>query len=267
MFLFYHLMEEEKLPKKDLYASIQDLLTRNEFEQKIQEEIKNLGGLIDEDTAALLVVAKLGGYNKPLKKIRELIPQKDASLFAYIIQRIEDEEFTNSKNIRYKISDDTGSCILTLWGSEAEKIQKNDTIRRKTLIKIINGYVKEGFYGIEINIGRYGLLEINPQDPPQFSIQQKVTSLINALAGIVTLSGKIKKIEDTHPFLRENNRTGFVTRIILQDESGEATVILWGKRVKEIQKFTRGDTITIENAYIKNGEIHAGAPSKIIPKK
>jgi len=127
--------------------------------------------------------------------------------------------------------------------------------------------VKEGFYGIEINIGKYGLLEIEPQNAPQFSIQKKITRLTDALSGIITLEGKIKKIEDTHPFLRENKKTGFVTRITLGDESMEATVVLWGKRVKEIQKFQVGDTVTIENAYIKNGEIHAAGPSKIMPKK
>jgi ssDNA-binding replication factor A large subunit len=260
-------MGEKEIPKKNLYVSIQDLLTREEFDQKIQEEIKKAEGLIDEDTAALLVVDKLGRYKQPLKKIRDLIPREEASLFAYIIQRIEDEEFDNTNNVKYQISDDTGSCVLTLWGPEAEKIQNNNGIMEKNQIKIINGYVKEGFYGIEINIGKYGLLEINPENPPRFPIQKKVTSLTSTLSGIITLQGKIKKIEDTHPFIRENNKTGFVTRITLEDESGKATVILWGKRVKEIQKFYVGDSIIIENAYIKKGQINVAGPSKIKPKK
>jgi len=260
-------MEEKKLPKKDLFLSIQDLLTREEFDQKIQEEIKGVEGLIDEDTAALLVVDKLGRYKQPLKKIRDLIPSKEASLFAYIIQKIDDEEFYRNTSVKYQISDDTGSCILSLWGPETEKIQNNNWIKEKNQIKIINGYVKEGFYGIEINIGKYGLLEINPENPPRFPIRKKVTLLSEIVSGIITLQGKIKKIEDTHPFIRENNKTGFVTRIILEDESGEATIVLWGKRVKEIQNFHVGDTIIIEDAYIKNGQIHAADPSKIKPKK
>lgn len=260
-------MEEKKISKKDLYVSIQDLLTREEFSLKIQEEIKKAGGLVDEDTAALLVVDKLGRYKQALKKIRELVPDEEASLFAYIIQRIYNEEFDNNTSVRYQISDETGSCILTLWGPETEKIENNKGIEGKNKIKIINGYVKEGFYGIEINIGKYGLLEFNPENFPRFSIQKKVNRLTDTLSGIITLKGKIKKIEDTHPFIRENNKTGFVTRIILEDESGEATIVLWGKIVKEIQKFHVGDTITIENAYIKKGQIHAADPSKIIPKK
>jgi len=129
----YQLMEEKNLLKKDLYPSVQDVLSLEEFEQKIQEEIKKAGGLIDEDTAALLVVDKLGRYKQPLMKIREIILQQDASLFAYIIQRIDDEEFGNTTSIKYQISDDTGSCVLTLWGSEAEKIQNNKMIGKGTL--------------------------------------------------------------------------------------------------------------------------------------
>jgi ssDNA-binding replication factor A large subunit len=249
-------MEEKKFPKKELYLFIQDLLTREEFDQKIQDEIKKTGGLIDDDTAALLIVDKLGRYKQPIKKIRDLIPQEDASLFVYIIQRIDDKEFDNNTSVKYQISDDTGSCVLALWGPEAEKIQDNKRIGRKKLIKIINGYVKEGFYGIEINIGKYGLVEVNPENPPRFRTQNKVTRLTDTHSGIIT-----------HPFIRENNKTGFVTRIIIEDESGEAIVILWGKRVREIQKFHVGDTIAIENAYIKKGQIHAADPSKIILKK
>jgi ssDNA-binding replication factor A large subunit len=259
-------MGKQNLKKKDLYLLVQDVLTCNEFDQRIKEEIKKAGGLIDEDTAALLIIDKLGRYKQPLIKIKDLSPQQDVSLFVYIIKRIDDEEFGNTTSIKYQISDDTGSCILTLWESKTKKMQGNKVLAEGTLVKIINGYVKEGFYGIEINIGKYGLLEIKPQDAPQFTLKKNITKLSGVTSGIVTLDGMIKKIEDTHAFLRENKKTGFVTRIILEDESGDRTVVLWGKRVKEIQKFQVGDRIIIEDAYIKKGEIHAGYPSRIILK-
>ena len=69
-------MDKQNIQKKELYLSVQDLLTHEEFNQKIQEEIKKAEGLIDEDTAALLIVDKMGRYHQPVKKIKDLTPSR-----------------------------------------------------------------------------------------------------------------------------------------------------------------------------------------------
>ena len=52
------------------------------------------------------------------------------------------------------ISDDTGSIKLTLWNDQIEQVNVNDTI------KIEGGYVTSFRGEIQLNIGRYGKLNV-----------------------------------------------------------------------------------------------------------
>ena len=52
------------------------------------------------------------------------------------------------------IEDDTGSITLVLWGDQI------DSIKEGQKIKIENGYVKEWNGAFQINIGKFGKLEV-----------------------------------------------------------------------------------------------------------
>ncbi len=55
------------------------------------------------------------------------------------------------------IIDDTGSIKLTLWGEEIEKVETGDKIC------IENGYVTSFKGEIQLNVGKYGKMIVNPQ--------------------------------------------------------------------------------------------------------
>lgn len=52
------------------------------------------------------------------------------------------------------ISDDTGTIKLTLWNEQIDKVNVNDTV------SIENGYTKTFRGEIQLNVGRYGKLNI-----------------------------------------------------------------------------------------------------------
>ena len=79
-------MEDSNLDKDSLFRNVNDLITREEFEKKIQEEIEKYGDLLDETTAALLITDKLGRNTFQVKKICDLTVNTGATLFAKIIQ-------------------------------------------------------------------------------------------------------------------------------------------------------------------------------------
>jgi replication factor A1 len=54
------------------------------------------------------------------------------------------------------ISDDTGSIKLTLWNEQIDQVNINDNV------KIENGYITSFRGEIQLNVGRYGKLSINP---------------------------------------------------------------------------------------------------------
>ena len=53
-----------------------------------------------------------------------------------------------------RLKDDTGEILLTLWDDQTDSVKKGDKI------KVINAYVKEWQGEKQINLGRYGSLEI-----------------------------------------------------------------------------------------------------------
>jgi len=54
------------------------------------------------------------------------------------------------------ISDGTGNIKLTLWNDQIEQVNVNDKIR------IEQGYVTSFRGEIQLNVGRYGKLSVNP---------------------------------------------------------------------------------------------------------
>ena len=60
--------------------------------------------------------------------------------------------------MRIDISDDTGKCQLVLWNEEIDKLKDNLEIGKK--IKIINGYVRENKFGLQISLGKWGIIVI-----------------------------------------------------------------------------------------------------------
>ena len=152
--------------------------------------------------------------------------------------------------------------MLSLWGSEADRIT-DDILIKKTIIKIVNGYVKEGFHGLEINIGKWGFLDINPEKPPSFSVKKMFSPLNGVSQGIVDIRGTIEKIEKTHLFIKDNGDHGFVTRVTIRDKTDTRPLVFWGEKDREIQRFREGNQISIRGAYIRKGEIHVDAYSTL----
>ena len=54
------------------------------------------------------------------------------------------------------ISDGTGNIKLTLWNDQIDQVNVNDNV------KIENGYITSFRGEIQLNVGRYGKLSVNP---------------------------------------------------------------------------------------------------------
>jgi replication factor A1 len=233
--------------KEQLYQEIKDIKSKDEFEKEIDKIQEEYDMLLDEDTAALLLVDKLGRNKQNISKINELEPGMECTICGKITNITKSRNF-NRKNgsigqvINLELTDDTGACGLALWDRDVELVKKK-TIQKGTNVKIINGYIKDGFNGIEINVGRWGLIEIEPEN--RLDIKKEKTPEDNVLRG------KIIKIEPTRAFFKDNGEFGFVTNIKLETKDDVKQITIWGEKVKEIQKLKQGNSIEIENIDIK----------------
>jgi len=244
--------------KDGLYEAVKDMLSREEFENKVKEAAAEYGELIDEAAAAMVVVDKLRGDFFNVVKISDLEESKEVTLYARVEFLGEVKKFDGGKVANIVISDETGMCMLVLWDNNAGLAEDGRIVEGMT-IKVINGYVKKGYYGIEVNVGRWGIVEIDAGDIKGY---EKNVKLVDAREGIVNIRARIKKIYPTKIFFTEKGER-FAASILAEDESGERLIIIWDEMAKVLQGFGEGDSIEIKRAYAKNGELHAGAISFI----
>lgn len=242
--------------KVQLYENIKDLKTKKEFEQKIKSMQKECDDLFDEDTIALLLVDEMGRNKQSTSKISDLEHDMECTVFGRITNIGESKNFerkngSSGRVVNLELTDDTGSCGLVLWDKDVELVKSNK-IKEGTNVKVVNGYIKNGFTGLEVNIGRWGMLEIEPKDMPD--LKDKTPSTKNEIEGTLI------KVEHTRAFFRDDGSFGFVTNIKIKDNDGTKQLAVWDDKVKEIQGFKQGDSISISNIDIRrrNGktELH-----------
>lgn len=239
----------------EFYQNIKDLQTKEEFQKNIKEKQKEYNFLFDKKTTALMIIDELGRNKKSIKKIKDINAGEECTIDATVIKTGEIREFKRKNGslgqvINLMVKDDTGKCNLAIWGKKIQNLQEKQ-IKTNDKIRIINGYVKNGYHGLEINLGRWGLIEKTENGKEQ---NKKIK-------GIIT------DIKPTRSFIRNSGEFGFISEITLKNKKENYQISVWDKKVKEIQKYNIGDVLEIEKYDTKkkngNTEIHLNGKSKI----
>lgn len=98
----------------------------------------------------------------PRLMIESLIPGIQNCEVIASVSRISEKAFKTEKAegklMSITLADETGSIRITLWNDEIEKarelgIKEGDAVR-------VAGYVRQGLYGPELRLGRFGKLEV-----------------------------------------------------------------------------------------------------------
>ncbi|MDI6859261.1 MAG: OB-fold nucleic acid binding domain-containing protein [Methanocellales archaeon] len=248
-----------------IYERLQSRITLDEFKEKVQEKIDLMGGLCDEKTAAKLVAHDLGILET--MKIGEIsLDQKNVSFVGKVTQVDEPREFSRDDGSLGRVanlivSDETGSIRVVLWDELADLV-KVDELPMGQMLKI-SGYVKDGYAGIEVNVGRNGRLEFIA-DMDIKTKMYKISDIASGMSGI-NIIGKVLSTGETRTFSRKDGSEGYVCGLTIGDETDRIRVVLWNDHTKE--KFAIGDVIEITNGYSRENygrtEIHLDRHGKI----
>jgi replication factor A1 len=246
--------------KDQLYELIKDLKTKDEFEKEIKERYKKHNQLFDKDTVALFLIDELGKNNQVINKIADLKPDSNHTISGTVTNIYELRTFTRKNGssgrvVKLDVNDNTGLCRLVLWDKDVEQVT-NKKIKKGTKIKIINGYTKNGYSGLELHLGRWGLLETESND----------TLGIREIE-LDQIKGRLVDKESTRAFFKSTGEFGFVSKIKIKGDKKENIITFWDEKVKEIQKFKIGDILVIKDFTMKknNGrtELHANGSCSI----
>lgn len=107
------------------YALVDDLISREEFERRVEEKMQECGDLLDEVTAAMVVVHDLGREHV---KIRDLATGSTlSSFFGRVISVSPPREFTRKDGEKGWVAhlilgDETGQARAVLWDEKAAAV-------------------------------------------------------------------------------------------------------------------------------------------------
>ncbi len=208
------------------------------MDDEVEEEKRYFDGLIDDEVAHLLVSEKNGELELP--KIKDA--DGDVSLYARICSIGNVENIAGKKVVNVVICDETDCCILKLW---EEKIVMIDGLKEGDVIKIIDAYTRDGYYGKEINVGKNGRIEKVEKD------------IACRKSNFIFMEGVVEEIEPTSVFFIGDSERFVASAII-----GGRKIKVFNEKIKEIARLLN-KKIEIEWACLKNGEIHLISFSKI----
>ncbi|MHA1105839.1 MAG: OB-fold nucleic acid binding domain-containing protein, partial [Promethearchaeota archaeon] len=245
------IMDETGLSRKD----IQDLVNEKKIELK---------GLITDDGALLLIAKELKVEIKKENKDFNDIDVKisDVSLGMkniILIGRIKDVNkifnFTRNDGSEgfvgsFSIQDESGEIRVVLW-DEDTRILTNENFVINEVVKIINGYTKEGRYqDLEIHVNRFGKIILSPEDIDYNKIP-KIKHSFTKIGDITpnfksySIKGQVVRYSPTKEFVRSDGNIGKVGFINIMDSTGIVRIVFWNEDVDNIQGIKEGDNISI----------------------
>jgi len=143
-------------------------LTRDKVLEMVEERIRDLGGLIDEDAAAMLVAKELG---VPLPKayimtrgarlrVKDLLPGLRGLKLVARVLRVPHPLALDSgrKVLKVLIGDESGVINLVVWDERAEELYEG--LRPGMCILIEGGFAKKYKGRLELGLAKEGRIEV-----------------------------------------------------------------------------------------------------------
>jgi len=239
-----------------VYEKLEGIISREEFEAKVEEKIEEMHNLCDVQTAALLVAHNLGATDVGVETIKIADINEASSNVNFTgkaISVFEPKEFSRDDGTTGRVgniivADETGSIRVTLWDDLADLLKTGDISTGKSYN--ISGYAKEGYSGIEVNIGRGGGIS-ESEENVKANINLSGISEIKDGDSDVNVVGMVLDVSDVRTFQKRDGSEGRVRNITIGDETGKIRITLWDGRTELADKLETGDSVEIINGYAR----------------
>lgn len=247
---------------------LEERIGKEEMEKRITEKQEKFAGLLTREGAIQLVAREEGilkeEESKPMqfKKLSELKQGEEANFIARVMHVNSAKEFEKAerkgrvRNVELK--DETKAALLVLWNKDTELVDK---IQRGEIIEVKRGWVKS-LNPLEIHSQL--VTEIKPFSGEEKQIpkhEKQVVKVRELKEGVSECDffARIIEVGEEREFEREGKK-GKLARIMLADETGSVSLVLWDKNAELVRRARQGDSLKVESAYCKldrNGKVEA----------
>ncbi len=283
-------MLEEKAMKIDVEKLIRAVagktgLPQRKVEKKIEEKVKELGGLLTREGAAVVVAreygvditditSRSGGERRAgVLKLSELVEgMQSACVAVRVIRKYPPREYSRSDGSAGRVAnilvaDETDRTRAVFWDSAVDLLEK---FSEGDAIMILDAYTRrsEADDSVELHIGRRGRVVVNPSDVsvPELVPERKRIEELSRYDLNVEVLCKVVRVYEPREFLRSDGSRGLVLDVLVADETGTAKLVLWDEDT--YIELSQGDTLLISNAYIRETdyglEIHLSRSGTVV---
>ncbi|MFW5939811.1 MAG: single-stranded DNA binding protein [Halolamina sp.] len=254
----------------DVHEELDADVSPEEFEEMVAAKVEEMGGLADDETAAMLVAHELEDEGGEVESVADIEPGMDDVKFVAKLVSIgekrtfeRDGDQPDGQVVNTEVADESGRIRLSLWDEMAEsaleELEAGDVLR-------IAGRPKEGYNGVEVSADK---AEIDPDVEIDVSLSDTYTveDLSMGLSD-VTLVGKLLDVDDDYrTFDRDDGTEGRVANVAIGDETGRVRVTLWDEATDLLEELDAGEVVEVVDGYVRERdgdlELHVGSRSTI----
>ncbi|PSP82614.1 replication factor A [Halobacteriales archaeon QS_6_64_34] len=246
----------------DIYADLETDVSEEEFREAVEEKVEQMGGLADEETAAMLLAHELN--EGEVETIADIEPGMDEVKFIAKVMAIgglktfeREGEDEDGRVINVEAADETASVRLAFWDGQAVDI--DDGMLSVGDVLRVKGRPKDGYNGLEVSVDKA------EQDDATIDVEPGDGSTVDSLTmgqSDVTLRGLVLDTDSVRTFDRDDGSEGQVSNLTLGDETGRVRVTMWDDRAERATEIEPGTAVEVVDGYVRERdgalELHVG---------
>ena len=248
---------------EDVYEDLEADVPEEKFREAVEAKVEQMGGLADEETAAMLVAHEIA--DNEVNGIADIEPGMDEVKFIAKVMGIgevrtfdrDDEDQPEGQVVNVELADETGSLRAAFWDGQAEaateELEVGDVLR-------VKGRPKDGYNGLEVSVE-----DAEPDDEVEVDVSVTDTYRIEDLSlGLsdVDLAGLVLDTEPVRTFDRDDGSEGKVSNLVLGDPTGRIRVTMWDERADHATEIEPGTSVEVVDGYVRERdgdiELHVG---------
>ncbi|XVH30387.1 single-stranded DNA binding protein [Haloferacaceae archaeon DSL9] len=258
---------------EDVYEDLDTDVPLEEFRAAVEEKVEQMGGLADEETAAMLIAHEL--KDDEVSGIADIEPGMDEVKFMGKVVSIgerrtfeRDGDQEDGRVVNVEVADETGRIRISLWDEIADAAvggpDEDGELSVGQVLRIA-GRPKDGYNGVEVSVDK-----VEPDDDAEIDVQvldvYRVEDLTLGLSD-VNLKGSILDVDTVRTFSRNDGSEGRVANMTLGDPTGRVRVTMWDDRADLVEEFEPGQSVEVVDGYVRERdgslELHVGSRGAI----
>jgi ssDNA-binding replication factor A large subunit len=253
---------------EDVYEDLDAEVSLDAFRDAVEAKIEQMGGLADEETAAMLVAHEVA--DGEVEGIAAIDPGMEEAKFVAKVTSIgelrsferDDPEADDGQVLNADVADETAQIRVTFWDEQAsaavEELSVGDVLR-------IAGRPGDGYSGVEVSVDR---VEEAPDEEIDVQLEgaSDISDLSLGMSG-VSVRGRVLGTDPVREFERDDGSTGQVANLLVGDETGRVRVTLWDDSTTLAETLGPGDAVEVLDGYVRERdgdlELHCNDRSAI----